>query len=182
MATVAWQFTPNSETQFLELDEASGASDQLPRRKAEREAREAIASDTSGTVPFEVHEVNTSAEIIPLPKFRAARNQEKVFSATKEWEGVVVNVTSSNIVANLRDLTASDEETDVVEIPLVDVPRNDRHLLREGAIFRYLIGYAKNYGGTLSTKRHVYIRRGKQKVSPSNSEAHWLELLEKLSG
>lgn len=48
----------------------------------------------------------------------------------------------------LLDLTAGDEgDRDVAAIPLEEVGAEDRSLMREGAIFRWVIGYERSVGG-----------------------------------
>ena len=67
---------------------------------------------------------------------------------TQEWEGQVIEVHDDEFEARLLDLTASDEGgREVATIPLEEVGAEDRSLMREGAIFRWVIGYERSVGG-----------------------------------
>jgi hypothetical protein len=113
-----------------------------------------------------------------IPEFRLKpAHAEQVFAATKEWEGTIESVGNSHFLAQLREIRPkADEGTDIAEIPIGDVPRSDRDLLREGAVFRYLVGYAKSAKG-VTRKRHVYLRRGTTKATDKASR--WLEIAAK---
>jgi len=119
--------------------------------------------------------------VATIPEFRPLKSEEtQVFAATKEWEGTVSWVGKDSFSAELREVRSDHDEdqTDLTEIPLSDVPESDRALLREGAIFRYLVGYAKTYKGTVTRKRHVYVRRGKMPKT-DGAEALWLSIAAK---
>ena len=64
------------------------------------------------------------------------------FQAVQEWEGYVVEITASEFVARLVDLTAgSSHEEEEAIIPLAQVSDHDAARLRLGSIFRWVIGY-----------------------------------------
>lgn len=114
-----------------------------------------------------------------IPEFRLKpAHAEQVFAATKEWEGTIESVGNSHFTAQLREVrpTAS-RSVDIAEIPIGDIPAGDRHLLCEGAIFRYLVGYAKSKRGT-TRKRHVYFRRGRAR-NANDPTKRWLAIAAK---
>ena len=64
------------------------------------------------------------------------------FQAVQEWEGYVVEITASEFVARLVDLTAgSSHEEEEAIIPLAQVSDHDAARLHLGSIFRWVIGY-----------------------------------------
>ena len=76
-------------------------------------------------------------------------------TALQEWEGRVVAVREEEIVALLFDVTAaeasSESERDIEDeeavIPLSEIDEADLKHLREGSIFRWVIGYGYTRSG-----------------------------------
>ena len=67
------------------------------------------------------------------------------FQAVQEWEGYVVEITASEFVARLVDLTAgSSHEEEEAIIPMAQVSDGDAARLRLGGIFRWVIGYERS--------------------------------------
>ena len=135
--------------------------------------------DVTESAPGSMH--YRLSEIIELPRFRPLQaDAQQVFAATKEWEGSVQEISEKVFVAELREMIQGEARaaSDIAEIPIEDIPAADRHLLREGAIFRYLVGYAKTQKGTITRKRHVYFRRGKAKTNGA-IEKRWLMIASK---
>jgi hypothetical protein len=82
------------------------------------------------------------------------------FDPLQEWEGRVVEVKDDRFFANLLDITAGKHfEEEIAEFPLDDVSDIDRPLLRPGAIFRWLIGYARRSSGTKYRVSSIVFRR-----------------------
>ena len=83
----------------------------------------------------------------PTPR-RAA-----TFYALQEWEGYVLEIDSTKFVARLVDLTAgSSYEEEEAIIPLAEISEDDTAKMREGSVFRWVIGYERSASGT---KRRV---------------------------
>jgi hypothetical protein len=81
--------------------------------------------------------------MLPAPAAHEMRMEpHAAFQAVQEWEGYVVEITASEFVARLVDLTAgpSHEEEEAI-IPLAQVSDHDAARLRLGSIFRWVIGY-----------------------------------------
>jgi hypothetical protein len=136
------------------------------------EAERYVARSPMSTEPYQPEE----NAFFPVPEFRPLpAKAEQVFAAAKEWEGFVQEVGNSHFIAELRELRGKGGEVaDTAEIPIGDIPAADRKLLREGAVFRYLVGYAKSSKG-VTRKRHVYFRRGKV-TQDATEQPNWLAL------
>lgn len=112
----------------------------------------------------------------PAPELRPlAVNKTASFTVAKEWEGVVENVGISHFTAQLREVRAQTDDTDLAELPIGDISRQEWDLLKEGAVFRYLAGYAQDVRGTVTRKRLVYFRKGRVRTG-IDKEAQWLEI------
>ena len=58
----------------------------------------------------------------------------------QEWEGAVETVEEKSFTAKLWDITANEPyPTETVEIPIEDVSKNDRELIRPGAAFNLAV-------------------------------------------
>lgn len=99
------------------------------------------------------------------------------FIAEQEWEGYVTNIDTSYFHAQLIDLTTKgiEEET---KFELAEVSPNNRELLKEGAIFRWSIGYERLKGGTKKRSSSIVFRRlpawSKREIEKSRKEAELL--------
>lgn len=79
----------------------------------------------------------------------------------QDWEGrvILVDQIRGYVVARLTDLTAGDTvEREEAEIPLQEISAADRKILRQGALFRWLIGY-KYQGSTQERFNKIVFRR-----------------------
>jgi hypothetical protein len=86
--------------------------------------------------------------------FWAAR-EEKL----QEWEGRVIAVSSDQFVAQLTDLTLGNEqETERGEFPIAELSESDCKLLRENAVFRWIVGY-RYIGATKERFARIVFRR-----------------------
>jgi hypothetical protein len=111
-----------------------------------------------------------------VPELRPVQSRKVAsFSVAKEWEGSVDAIGISHFTAQLRETRGADDATDFAELPIADIPPLDRDRLREGAIFRYLIGYAQDSHGTVTRKRLVYFRKGKLKPKVDVQQS-WLDM------
>lgn len=111
-----------------------------------------------------------------VPELRKVQAKKSAsFSVAKEWEGSVDTVGISHFTAQLRETRGADDAIDVAELPISDIPAADRDRLTEGAIFRYLIGYAQDDRGTVTRKRLVYFRKGKIRPKADVQES-WLKM------
>jgi len=107
----------------------------------------------------EQDESNSSwAESLPrrLPKPAAARPS---LHALQEWEGYVIEISETEFVARLTDITAkaSIEDEEAV-FPLEEIADADIKKLRPGSIFRWVIGYERSGAGTKKRVSQIVFR------------------------
>ena len=89
--------------------------------------------------------------ILPSPELGLW--EAPTFHALQEWEGYVLAVEKTKLVARLIDLTAnSPHEEEEAEMPLAEISESDLINLRPGSIFRWVIGYERSVAGS---KRRV---------------------------
>ena len=89
--------------------------------------------------------------ILPSPELELW--EAPTFHALQEWEGYVLVVEKTVLVARLIDLTAnSPHEEEEAEIPLAEISESDLINIRPGSIFRWVIGYERSVAGS---KRRV---------------------------
>lgn len=70
------------------------------------------------------------------------------FHALQEWEGYVVDIGETDFVARVVDLTAGSEQAEEeATIPLSEISDSDADRIREGSIFRWVIGYERSIAG-----------------------------------
>ena len=71
------------------------------------------------------------------------------FSALREWEGYIVRVTDTHILADLIDLTkGANRANEQAEISIEEFSDSDREKLAPGKVFRWAIGYQRSPSGT----------------------------------
>lgn len=81
------------------------------------------------------------------------------FSILQEWEGYVVAILKDTFKARLTDVTRhSSIEEEEADFPLDDLDDADRATICEGAIFRWVIGYRRNLGGTKERSSRIVFR------------------------
>lgn len=106
---------------------------------------------------------DTSARFEPvptLPAYAPVQPRADSFQALQEWEGVVTCVGQDTFQASIIDLTAGETTpNEIAEISIEDLHEDDLPRLREGAIFRWVIGYAKSASGMKTRGSKVYFRR-----------------------
>lgn len=94
--------------------------------------------------------------------FQTARNQadriQSSFVAEQEWQGYVTSFDDQFFYARLLDLTTQGVEEDA-QFEIEDISTNHRSLLKEGAIFRWSIGYERLMGGTKRRISSIVFRR-----------------------
>lgn len=93
----------------------------------------------------------------PLPPERRA--PRVTLHALQEWEGYVVDIGKTDFVARLIDLTAGAEhEDEEATIPLAEISDRDAERIREGSIFRWVIGYERSVTGTKKRVSQIVFR------------------------
>jgi hypothetical protein len=81
------------------------------------------------------------------------------FTPLQEWEGYVVAVTPTHVVANLVDITAEGRRpSERAEIPLTEFADEDIPKLTAGKVFRWAIGYQRLSTGTKMRGSQIVVR------------------------
>lgn len=76
----------------------------------------------------------------------------------QSWEGSVIEVLQDSFVARLID-RSSESPGEEAEFPLDEVSWDDRHLVKEGAVFYWIIGYRDSVGGQRTRISEIRFRR-----------------------
>lgn len=107
------------------------------------------------------HEQNAEnlSQILTFPQRRARQAPAVTLHALQEWEGYILEIRPEDVVARLIDLTAgaSQEEEEAV-IPLTEISDDDAVKMREGSIFRWVIGYERSAAGTKKRVSQIVFR------------------------
>ena len=98
------------------------------------------AMDSSEAVNFE--KPDRLVHYRPCPE----HNRPIRYQPLQKWEGLVVGVTVDHIVARLKGIHGDMSEDDA-EIPIVELPPDEREYLMRGAIFYWSIGYRDRPSG-----------------------------------
>lgn len=114
--------------------------------------------------PLEAPDSPESSEAISaLQRFHNTMPQKGValdnsFVAEQEWEGYVTEISDEEFSAYLVDLTNAGIEEEAV-FSIDEVSDIHRSLLKEGAVFRWSIGYERGKGGTKKRASSIVFRR-----------------------
>lgn len=114
--------------------------------------------------PLEAPDSPQSSEAISaLQRFQNTVSQKGValdnsFVAEQEWEGYVTNISGDDFSAHLLDLTHNGIEEEAV-FSIDEVSNIHRDLIKEGAVFRWSIGYERGKGGTKKRASSIVFRR-----------------------
>jgi len=87
------------------------------------------------------------------------RRPQPMFVPLQEWEGYVVKITDSHVLANLLDLASDATRPDQqAEIPLQEFSDDDIPKLSVGKVFRWAIGYQRSPTGTKMRVSQIIVR------------------------
>lgn len=124
------------------------------------------------------NETESPSSFVPVPAYNDTRTMQTSpfqmsFVAEQEWEGFVLEINGEDITAHLIDLSQTGVE-ERVEFSLNEVSDIHKELVKEGAIFRWSIGYERVRGGTKRKVSSIIFRRlpawTKRDLSKSASE------------
>lgn len=163
VAAAGWRSDPESAASVLVRRADDAVSAALAR--GTESSSEANAPDAgAGTTvrpPFADREQSGAGfsrriDFPPPPEHRAPKT---TLHALQEWEGYVVEVGETDFVARLIDLTAgSENEDEEAIIPLAEISDDDVARMREGSIFRWVIGYERSVTGTKKRVSQIVFR------------------------
>ena len=100
-----------------------------------------------------------SVKVNDLIRLTAGKYPSRQFQILQQWEGVVSHVEGDSVWAEIRDLSNPTNPTEVVEIPLAEIPKPDLSLLNTGCVFYWSIGYETRPGGQLLRVSEIRVRR-----------------------
>ncbi len=104
------------------------------------------SKDILGEV-ISVGRANTNSKLISLEPLQ-------------EWEGYVTAIANECFTARLVDKTADKiVEEEIADFPLEEVRDVDQALLKEGAVFRWVIGYLRQASGMKMRASQIVFRR-----------------------
>lgn len=120
--------------------------------------------DIAKLEPDDIEHASSSKEfsrnMFSPQRIAAVSPRDVSFYPLQEWEGYVIEVKKETFTARLIDITAKDTfEQESAEFAKSDLTDDDLELLRPGAIFRWLIGYARSKGGTKKSVSDIVFRR-----------------------
>jgi len=101
-----------------------------------------------------------SQDSLPRPEIIVTSVIRDKITPLQEWEGYVLHIDSDTFTARLRDLTDHNStEEEEVELSLDDLNEFDRKILKEGSIFRWLVGYSMSPFGSKKRFSTLVLRR-----------------------
>ena len=99
------------------------------------------------------------SRIVDLPRLPTRRTPATTLHALQEWEGHVVEIGDEEFTARLADVTAgASYEREEAVIPLAEISDGDAARMREGSIFRWVIGYERSSAGTKKRVSQIVFR------------------------
>lgn len=99
------------------------------------------------------------SRIVDVPRVPPRRMPATTLHALQEWEGHVVEIGDGEFTARLTDVTAGTSyEGEEAVIPLAEIADGDAARIREGSIFRWVIGYERSAAGTKKRVSHIVFR------------------------
>jgi hypothetical protein len=105
-----------------------------------------------------INEVTNTMRVVPPAIWRAPDAPADAFQSLQRWEGVVTKIEEDSFIARLTDLSSEGPEEEV-ELPLADIPAEDRDLLESGAVFYWAIGYRDEASGQRQRVSALRFRR-----------------------
>lgn len=104
-------------------------------------------------------ERNTRARAIDPAPASVSSALAASFHALQEWEGYVVDVHETEFVARLVDITAGASlEGEEATFPRAELSEGDDARIRDGGIFRWVIGYERSAAGTKKRVSQIVFR------------------------
>lgn len=122
-----------------------------PAMKPKRDPLEVLESPSE--------EASVEKDFAPLIRLSSGQTSPRQFRMLQQWEGIISEVGSDSVWAELRDLTDGTKSPEVVELGLDEISEADRPLLEPGSVFYWSIGYEQTRGGQRRRISEVRVRR-----------------------
>ena len=129
--------------------------------------------------PLKYSEVSSEAISLELPRrveyFHLPDKSDRriSFQLLQKWEGFVLEVGVESFSARLKDLTGDNTESEA-DIPIDELPEDEREYLMRGSIFYWTIGYRNRPSGRIRESQ-IQFRRlpewSKRELEKAEAEA-----------
>jgi len=106
----------------------------------------------------------------------------EVFNLLQRWDGIVQSVDVESVRAIIYDRTNQDNPEEGVVLELAEIPPEDLHLAKPGAVFYWSIGYVEGPGTPRQRVSRIRFRRLPEwtKRELSDAETRTRDLLQAL--
>lgn len=111
--------------------------------------------------PSQEPNASQTLEPVPDPIIKGPRlNVDgRRFIVQQQWEGIVLRLYDNSFEAELRDLTNFKNALEITELPLTEISETDRHLIRPGCVFYWVLGHETRNHGQISNVSEIRVRR-----------------------
>lgn len=167
MADTAFSFIETNSTATSSFDDQKKNFIDFAVKREKRNYSDSIEAGVD-SASSQKRDADTSAVV----KGRSASNEEVPHIPVKrilkrpaliplqEWEGHVVSLSNEGFTARLVDITAEQQlATEEADFAIEEVSDSDLDLLREGALFRWAIGYETAPSGSKKRVSQLVFRR-----------------------
>lgn len=111
---------------------------------------------TQSTISSEAYQVLS----FKLPKTEFdARATNRPIAVAQQWEGIVSAIGDEDFTARLHDITNPANAAEEADFLIEDLNEYNMPLLKEGAVFRWIIGYRGGKTGTRSRVSQITFRQ-----------------------
>ena len=159
------ELPPNTQERIVSYDEPWGdTAPEAPRYRDDEDfllsrerwlssdpVRDVGVLDPDAMYPSTVSlrsDAERETRVIGFPRMSRLPPARETFHALQEWEGVVTGIGDREFQARLIDVTsdvAVDEEE--ATFPIAEISEQDVDKLRDGSVFRWVIGYERSAMG-----------------------------------
>lgn len=144
----------------------------LSKEQIQHRAGAPPGSHPTGSAQFESTHEHEQAWQEPPPLVKRTSPSPRPFQILQQWEGIVREVTSDSVWAELIDLTDQARPDEEVELPLEEIPRSDWPILKPGSVFYWAIGREWSPGGQMRRVSEIRMRRMPQWTQHSVKTLH----------
>ncbi len=116
------------------------------------------------------------SDYINIPSYQEPQKKPlHYFQVLQEWEGYISELSETSFTAMLLDITANDNmPNEEADFDLNDVNDEDQFHIKEGAVFRWVVGYYRSKSGSKRRASEIVFRRmspwSKQEIEKANKE------------
>jgi hypothetical protein len=166
MSSTAFQFVDAVATASTSQSERTTEWIEQSLKRQARDVSDAVNARWFRELPRQITDFSAHVGHAPdldnePPAFHPARLRPRSnLIPLQEWEGHVIDVSKNGFSARLVDLThQADIATEEADFDLDEVSDSDLNLLREGAVFRWTIGYETAPSGSKKRVSQLVFRR-----------------------